>query len=151
MADREKVISGLQRCRLMNKLNCDKCPYDYNGRGNGKSECTAELAEDALELLKEQNVAYQGAVELLRQKTILFDDAIKRLNKQEWIPVAERLPEVRHAVLCYSPHHKNIWALSLHEDGEWYYWIPMYEKYNPDFEGPITHWMTLPEPPQEGR
>lgn len=52
MPDREKVISGLQRCRLMNKVNCDKCPYDYNGRGNGKSECTAELADDALELLK---------------------------------------------------------------------------------------------------
>ena len=54
MPDREKVISGLQRCKLYNKDNCDKCPYDYNGRGNGKSECTAELAEDALELLKEQ-------------------------------------------------------------------------------------------------
>ena len=55
MPDREKVISGLQRCRLMNKLNCDKCPYDYNGRGNGKSECTAELADDVLTLLKEQD------------------------------------------------------------------------------------------------
>ena len=54
MIDREKVISGLQRCRLMNKVNCDKCPYDYNGRGNGKSECTAELADDVLSLLKEQ-------------------------------------------------------------------------------------------------
>lgn len=52
--DREKVISGLQRCRLVNKVNCDKCPYDYNGRGNGKSECTAELAEDILAMLKEQ-------------------------------------------------------------------------------------------------
>lgn len=54
MPDREKVIKGLERCKLMNKINCDKCPYDYNGRGNGKSECTAELAEDVLELLKEQ-------------------------------------------------------------------------------------------------
>ena len=53
--DREKVISGLQRCRLVNKVNCDKCPYDYNGRGNGKSECTAELATDAIELLKKQD------------------------------------------------------------------------------------------------
>ena len=52
--DREKVIKGLERCKLYNKVNCDKCPYDYNGRGNGKSECTAELAEDALALLKEQ-------------------------------------------------------------------------------------------------
>lgn len=54
MPDREKVIKGLERCELYNKLNCDKCPYDYNGRGNGKSECTAELVTDALTLLKEQ-------------------------------------------------------------------------------------------------
>lgn len=54
MPDTEKVIKGLERCKLYNKLNCDKCPYDYNGRGNGKSECTAELATDALALLKEQ-------------------------------------------------------------------------------------------------
>ena len=53
--DREKVIKGLERCKLYNKVNCDKCPYDYNGRGNGKSECTAELAYDALALLKEQD------------------------------------------------------------------------------------------------
>lgn len=54
MIDREKVIKGLERCKLYNKVNCDKCPYDYNGRGNGKSECTAELASDALALMKEQ-------------------------------------------------------------------------------------------------
>lgn len=53
--DREKVLKGLERCKLYNKVNCDKCPYDYNGRGDGKSECTAELASDALALLKEQN------------------------------------------------------------------------------------------------
>jgi hypothetical protein len=54
MIDREKVIKGLERCKLYNKVNCDKCPYDYNGRGDGKSECTAELASDALAMLKEQ-------------------------------------------------------------------------------------------------
>jgi len=54
MIDRKKVIKGLERCKLYNKVNCDKCPYDYNGRGNGKSECTAELASDALAMLKEQ-------------------------------------------------------------------------------------------------
>jgi len=54
MVDREKVIKGLERCKLYNKVNCDKCPYDYNGRGNGKSECTAELASDVLALLKDQ-------------------------------------------------------------------------------------------------
>lgn len=76
---------------------------------------------------------------------------MKDQEADKWISVTERLPEVRNAVLCYSPHHNNIWALSLHEDGEWYYWIPMYEKYNPDFDGPITHWRPLPEHPKEGR
>ena len=63
--DREKVIKGLERCKLYNKVNCDKCPYDYNGRGNGKSECTAELATDALSLLKEQE-----AVKPIKKDTV---------------------------------------------------------------------------------
>ena len=59
MTDRDTVIKGLERCKLFNKINCDKCPYDYNGRGNGKSECTAELATDVLALLKEQETVVQ--------------------------------------------------------------------------------------------
>lgn len=54
MIDRVKIIKGLEHCKLYNKVSCDKCPYDYNGRGNGKSECTAELASDALAMMKEQ-------------------------------------------------------------------------------------------------
>lgn len=54
MIDREKVIKGLEHCKLYNKVNCDKCPYDYNGRGEGKSECTAELTSDVIAMLKEQ-------------------------------------------------------------------------------------------------
>lgn len=66
MTDKDKVIEGLERCKLYNKLNCDKCPYDYNGRGNGKSECTAELATDALSLLKEQEHTIKTLKEKLR-------------------------------------------------------------------------------------
>ena len=54
MADKAKVIKGLECCELYNKDNCDECPYDYNGRGNWKSECTAELATDARSILKDQ-------------------------------------------------------------------------------------------------
>jgi len=64
--DREKVIKGLERCKLYNKVNCDKCPYDYNGRGTGKSECTAELASDALALLKEQQKRIEEITQLRR-------------------------------------------------------------------------------------
>lgn len=53
MDDIKAVIKGLKCCKSYNKMNCDKCPYDYNGRSPEKNECTAELATDVLELLKE--------------------------------------------------------------------------------------------------
>lgn len=44
MTDREKVIKGLECC----KLGCDYgCPYAYS-----EEDCTRNLASDALELLK---------------------------------------------------------------------------------------------------
>jgi hypothetical protein len=69
--------------------------------------------------------------------------------KQEWISVNDRLPEMHHVVLAFSPHHNNIWALSLHEDGFWYYWMDVTRRYDPLWMGPITRWMPLPEPPKE--
>ena len=75
MVDREKVIKGLERCKLYNKVNCDKCPYDYNGRGNGESECTAELASDALALLKER----ESVIEALKSD---LDETLAVLGEQ---------------------------------------------------------------------
>lgn len=55
MADREKVIKGLEHCS--NKSFCnDGCPYSSILRDPnlGIDECMTCLAHDALELLKEQ-------------------------------------------------------------------------------------------------
>lgn len=71
-------------------------------------------------------------------------------EQPQWISVKDRLPETRHAVLVYTPYHKNIWAASMHEDGNWYIWSPCGREYlDSDWYGPITHWMPLPEPPEE--
>jgi hypothetical protein len=48
MPDREKVIKGLEYCEEYFNC-CDKCPY-----WNGGTHCAADLAHDALALLKEQ-------------------------------------------------------------------------------------------------
>ena len=49
MADREKVIQGLECCNQTQEDLCSQCPYfnDFNG-------CMLELRQDALALLKEQ-------------------------------------------------------------------------------------------------
>jgi hypothetical protein len=47
--DREKVIKGLEYCEEYFNC-CDKCPY-----WDGGTHCAADLAHDALALLKEQD------------------------------------------------------------------------------------------------
>ena len=52
MADREKVIKGLEICvnRVPGKYDCNECPYEIDGNC-----CEINLSKDALELLKEQD------------------------------------------------------------------------------------------------
>lgn len=68
MADREKVIRGLECCILRDPddhARCNKCPYDGN--------CVNRLKMDALALLKEQQSAYErgkrnGVSQYLRER-----------------------------------------------------------------------------------
>ena len=45
----EKILKGLECCQ---KLYCHECPYVYVGVC-GTKDCTADLASDVLDLLKE--------------------------------------------------------------------------------------------------
>lgn len=45
MPDREKVIKGLEMCKIR---YCDECPYD------DENSCSVYLNQDALDLLEEQ-------------------------------------------------------------------------------------------------
>ena len=63
--NREKVIKGLEYCEEYFNC-CDKCPY-----WDGGTHCTADLAHDALDLLKEQQNQiweFQDQVEYLTDK-----------------------------------------------------------------------------------
>ena len=53
MTNREKVIKGLECCQYSSKSHCDGCPYVYESLCN-TNDCTADLASDALTVLKEQ-------------------------------------------------------------------------------------------------
>lgn len=51
MADIEKVVKGLECCSGNIGTDCNECPYNANGN---LDVCGTLLADDALELLKEQ-------------------------------------------------------------------------------------------------
>jgi hypothetical protein len=72
-------------------------------------------------------------------------DAIEELtdrNVGKWIPVTEKLPEEKHAVIVWEPKYLNPYICVLSE-GDWY----VFGGYGVKVYG-VTHWMPLPQPPK---
>jgi hypothetical protein len=86
--------------------------------------------QSCAEYLKSDNARLTAELAELRERT-------------RWIPVSERLPDHKQSVLAvadrevtntYYDVNFRKWSQSK------YYWFP---------EGEVTHWMPLPEPPEE--
>ena len=58
----------------------------------------------------------------------------------EWISVKERVPEEKTRVLVYVPRSYTEIDTDRILDRRWVRW-----------NGHVTHWMPLPEPPKEGK
>lgn len=66
---------------------------------------------------------------------------LKQLREQtRWIPVSERLPKERYAVLVWCPERKNTYCAYL-EEGQWWIFGAYFEKVKLE----VTAWMPLPE------
>lgn len=75
-------------------------------------------------------------------------DAIEKLSKPRWISVTEALPEAGERVLCYC--RANIYeVMKMRTDGAWVHNDKVYD--SAYMSGFVTHWMPLPQPPEEGR
>lgn len=64
------------------------------------------------------------------------------IERNQWIPVTERLPENGEYVLCFC-RANIVCVLRRDKGGDWYE--------NPThvyMSGFVTHWMPLPEPPE---
>ena len=142
---REKVIQGLECCSK-DKDHCNECPY-YS-----EEDCW-QLERDALELLKEQ--------EPVIQKVDMNNDFGK------WTSVIDELPkEYDSEIVAFYGDGKlinTIWGTASNkvlvfvsfpngtkkvttvnlEDGKWRTTV------SPLIPHTVTHWMPLPEPPQE--
>ena len=92
-----------------------------------------------------EDVVYKAAdaIEDLQHSLDIMGDANAKLRNQvpDWIPVTERLPEKDKWVLRYSAITEATWLAYLNSAGVW-----MDEQGEVHY---VTHWQSLPEPPEE--
>ena len=119
MPDRDRVIYDIERCICHVPDACRDCSKFNTVGGN----CTEDLLSDALALLKEQET---------------FDG---------WISVKDRLPEDETEVIIFV-QHKIGWyrVFGWHDEYGWHSSAEEFGDGESDF---VTHWMPLPEPPEE--
>ena len=116
----EELVTALRLCA---GTECEGCPCAYIAESSGNcNDYVKRQAADMLEKLA----------------------AEKDAKKPEWISVKDRLPEKKHeAYLCsldssLFPGSQYVSIREFCDDGEW------------EAHGTVTHWMPLPELPQEG-
>lgn len=141
----EEIKLGLECCS--STANCaDGCPYHVTVEGSlGCDEmgCDDSLLPDALALIQQlewevdslkHDESFWRAIAKLNDKTI--DEQMALIPR--WIPVEERLPEKWMHVLAYT---SDGYRETMVYDGHWWW--------QRDVVVNVTHWMPLPEPPEE--
>ena len=125
---------------LVKRLREKAGAFDYDGRPD--IACDYEQAADAIEQLTNAGSAYG------RGWTLGYD-AGREESKPRWIPVTERLPEEHVFVLIRQDDDRIMIAERV--DGDWWYRYFAYDvnRWDENEQGAITHWMPLPEPPEE--
>lgn len=142
----KEVVQALRYCKF--GVSCENCP------AVGNEDCFEEVntaAADLIERLTAENAALR--------------------EKQRWIPVTERPPEERVLVNVVwlnrvpEPYYKKIKGVLFSDTacfyrGRWYWDSPavldLLAEYGEDEIDlvdeavEVTHWMPLPEAPEEG-
>lgn len=79
----------------------------------------------------------------------LLELAARALEQRQWIGVKDRMPEIGEKVLVYSKFgHVSDMTLQRH-GGQNGYDVLIFDPHGMKPGTDITHWMPLPEPPEE--
>jgi hypothetical protein len=120
--------------------------YDELVKRMRTTKVTVYKAED-VNLLQEAADAIEKMTEAYDKLSRHMDDLAALFPR--WIPVSERLPEEHVFVLIRQDDDRMMVAERV--DGDWWYRYFAYDvdRWDEAEQGTITHWMPLPQPPEE--
>ena len=122
----------VKQCRDCIDCLCGECKYEHLQKAGNFVPCMNALlgeAANAIEELQGKHFMMKKTAEWLAEKV------------PAWVSVADRLPSAHELVLVYNPGYL-ITTGFLYEDGRW-------RIRGVDYPGTPTHWMPLPQPPEE--
>nr|DAI28100.1 MAG TPA: Protein of unknown function (DUF551) [Caudoviricetes sp.] len=131
----EEIKKGLEICRGKCTGNKPHCPYDKYVNG-----CEDALNRDALAYIQQ----LEARMEAFADEALTY---IQQLEAQQprWISVGERLPEDDGYFLCNRNDGSPDVVCMYYGDGD--FLTPEPELNN--ISNVITHWMPLPQSPEE--
>ena len=155
MKDKD-LVNAIRRLKMeTGSLACMGCGHTRNCGVSGCAimrEAAGRIANQRTHIaaLQQEIEKLRGQNEQLREAAALVTKESAELLERRWIPVEERLPEDRSDVLVVAYWHER-WGAYMGwcapERAAWSVHVGIGDR----SDIAVTHWMPLPEPPEEER
>ncbi len=126
----DELVKKIRHCAT-DPMHCLSCGEDKDGR------CFKRLMTQAADALEELTALSR------RQEVELVELTGELASKPRWIPVTEALPEERDNYLVLTEELENYVCDFIPSMKQW--WTVPGDTFLID----VTHWMPLPEPPED--
>lgn len=155
MKDKD-LVNAIRRLKVETRsLACIGCGHGHNCGVSGCAimrEAADRIANQSTHIaaLQQEIEKLRGQNEQLREAAALVTKESAELLERRWIPVEERLPEDRSDVLVVA-YWRERWGAYMGwcapERAAWSVHVGIGDR----SDIAVTHWMPLPEPPEEER
>ena len=155
MKDKD-LVNAIRRLKMeTGSLACMGCGHARNCGVSGCAimrEAAGRIANQRTHIaaLQQEIEKLRGQNEQLREAAALVTKESAELLERRWIPVEDRLPEDRSDVLVVAYWHER-WGAYMGwcapERAAWSVHVGIGDR----SDIAVTHWMPLPEPPEEER
>lgn len=152
---RDQELVNALRYLCPGNFTCARCKYEPVCHGDGCAiiqKAADRIANQSTHIaaLQQEIEKLRGQNEQLREAAALVTKESAELLERRWIPVEERLPEDRSDVLVVAYWYER-WGVYMGwcapERAAWSVHIGIGDR----SDIAVTHWMPLPEPPEEER